>query len=61
MGMFRFYLIYSENQEQKVELKDLKSLQYHHKSSTCKSGTIQSMVAKNVGILKGAKYSALRQ
>lgn len=54
-----FSQIYSENQEQKGGLCDLKNLQLVQKGSTCKVGVVDSMVSENISIKK--KLSALHQ
>lgn len=44
--MAAFSLIYSENEEQTVELNDLKIFQFYQKENICKPGTKHSIVTE---------------
>lgn len=56
--LITFSQIYSENQEQKA---DVKNLQFHQKGRTSKPGAKENMVAEKVNTNKKLKYFLLEQ
>lgn len=56
-----FSQIYSENQEQKIEYKDLKTLHFGQRRWTCKLGSREDMVSEEISTIRRSQHFSLGQ